>query len=270
MFTRTAILCALALTGCGSSTTTNDPPGQLYGEVHVHGFLGGSHPGALFVATPVPAADAHGDDIVDEVAAPIGSAGDCVLRPGVCSDCPPPPDPIEGGTVRIRGGLAQGDVELVFVTSQQTYLPTTSWTQGPIFTGGETLSFDGAGAAAPGFSGSLVAPVPLVLTTPSSQPRLGGGDFAVAWIPDQSTRIDVVLLASTRDGRAAMIECVVPDADGQVTIASSLLAGLPAPPRDVELQVSRDVIVAGPSSHAGWGVLLHAGFETELSWHEDL
>lgn len=51
-----ASLAAIVSTGC---SPTDPAPRAFYGEVHVHGFAGGSHPGALFIAATVPADQAR-------------------------------------------------------------------------------------------------------------------------------------------------------------------------------------------------------------------
>jgi hypothetical protein len=260
-----AALIALALTGCGNMSQPGPP--QLYGEVHIHGFTGGSHPGALFIGSPRPADRVRGDDVADDPPPSLASDGPCALYATICATCADPPPPIDGGPVHITGGLGIADVELAWISSQHTYLPSTP-IDAAIFTGGEPLEVSASGAKAPGFRGSIVAPRPLALLAPASRPLLGSGDFRIAWAPDNGTRIDVVLIGSTGDGKAALIECIADDAGGQVTVPASLIAGLPAAPRDLQLEVSRDVIGSAASDSAGLSVLLHAGWETELSWHE--
>ena len=258
-----ASLAAIVSAGCSSKDPAGALPRAFYGEVHVHGFAGGSHPGALFIAAAVPADQVDGDDILP--APPVdATVGSCRLMTRSCADCPAPPPPIDGGGVHIKGGRGIADVELRFVGG--TYRPTVPL-GGALFEGGETLTIDGAGATAAGFRGTLAAPMPLVLTLPRSA-RLGDGDFMVAWVPDRSTRVDVTLVVSTTDGRFATIECVGDDASGELAVPAALVARLPETPRDVQLLVSRDVIVAQPSDHGGLAVVTHAGFETALSWHE--
>ena len=259
-----ASLAAIVSAGCSSTDPAASPPRAFYGEVHVHGFAGGSHPGALFIAAAVPADQVDGDDILPGPPADATVDG-CRLTTQSCADCPAPPPPIDGGAVRITGGLGIADVELRFVGG--AYRPTLPL-GGALFEGGETLTIDGAGATAAPFHGTLTAPMPLALTLPGSA-RLGGGDFLVAWVPDRSTRIDVTLVVSTSDGRFATIECTGDDRSGALAVPAALVARLPAAPRDVQLMVSRDVIVTVPSDRSGLGVVTHAGFETAQSWHED-
>jgi hypothetical protein len=51
-------------------------------------------------------------------------------------------------------------------------------------------------------------------------------------------------------------------------LPTALLALLPAAPRQMQLQVSRDVIAVAPSDAAGEGVVLHAGYEATVQWEE--
>jgi hypothetical protein len=188
--------------------------------------------------------------------------------PPLCADCAAPPAPVDAGPVHILGGARIADLELRYSANQHTYLPSQS-PDGAVFAGGEALSVDGSGGAAPGFQGAVTAPVPLVLTQPASRPRLGDADFTVAWVPDRSTRIAITLIASTTDGRVGLIVCTAFDEDVQAVLPASLIAQLPPPPRDLQLEVSRDSIALADSAHTGLGVLLHAGFETTVDWHED-
>ena len=258
------LLATIMSAGCSAKGPANGPPDALYGEVHVHGFIGGSHPGALFIAAAVAADRVDGDEILPGPPAD-ASVGACRLTTQSCVDCPAPPPPIDGGTVHIKGGRGIAEVQLRFAGG--AYRPAAPL-DGAIFAGGELLTIDGAGAAAPAFHGTLAAPMPLVLTMPVSL-RLGDDDFPVAWVPDRSTRVDVTVVVSTTDGRFATIECVGDDASGQVSVPAALIAMLPSAPRDVQLLVSRDVIVAQPSDERGLGVVTHAGFEAAQSWHED-
>ena len=237
-------------------------PAALYGEVHVHGFAGGSHPGALFVASAVPASQASGDSILAEPPA-LATAGDCELA-GPAAVGGAATQPIDGGLVRISGGRGIGEVELAFTS--RGYLPSAPLS-GPLFVGGERLALSGAGAIAPAFTGELEAPRTLILLQPAA-PALPDGDFVVAWVPDRATRIALTLVVSRSDGASAIVTCVADDAAGQVIVPARLLSFLPARPRDVQLIVSRDQLAAAPSGRAGLGVKMHAGFETRLDWHE--
>ena len=67
------------------------------------------------------------------------------------------------------------------------------------------------------------------------------------------------------------VELVVrPAADddaGQLTFPAELIAQLPSPPRDLQLEVSRDQIgvALGP---VDTGVLIHAAYEVSLNAHQ--
>jgi hypothetical protein len=84
-----------------------------------------------------------------------------------------------------------------------------------------------------------------------------------------STRVQVTLIVSTSDGRFALVQCSADDTAAQSLLPATLMAQLPAPPRDVQLEVSRDQIVRVPSSQAGLGVIAHAGYAVSVDWHED-
>jgi hypothetical protein len=238
---------------------------RIYGEVHVHSFSGGSHPGALFLATGAPAASVEGDSILP-AAPPVASDGACTFSDGSCAGCVTPPPPVDAGPVHIRGGAGIADVELTFSAQQRTYLAVAAIDRS-IFDGGETLALDGDGAAAAAFHGTLIAPAPLQLTEPRN-PGLGSGDLEIAWIPGTASRVLISLVASTTDDRWSMVECTGDDSLGRVTVPASLLARFPAPPRDLQLGASRDQLTFAHSARAGDGVVLHAGFAVQVSWHE--
>jgi hypothetical protein len=254
-------LVALALLcGCGGSGGTH----ALYGEVHVHGFPGGSHPGALFVKQAVPAAQVAGDELIPDLTAS-ASDGACTLSESNSTGRRGSPALVDAGPVHITGGANIPDVELR--DSSGSYLPATP-VSGAIFAGGETLHVAGDGAQAPAFAGALEAPLPLVLTAPAG-PGLGTGDFTVAWVAGSSTRVAITLIVSTADGRFALAQCIADDAAAQSVVPAALIAQMPAPPRDVQLEVSRDRIVWLPSAAGGLAVIAHAGFEVSVGWHED-
>jgi len=257
-----ACFIALLLCSCGGDAGVQ----RLYGEVHIHGFAGGSHPSALFLAVGTPVSSVDGDSILPGQP-PSDRAAGCTLFDGACTGCAPPPPPVDAGPVHIRGGAGIADVELGFVAAQRTYLPGAP-VERAIFAGGESLAVDGDGAVAPAFRGAVIAPAPLVLTAPSA-PGLGDGDFEVAWPADVASRVDVQLVASTSDGRYAIVECVADDSAGRVALPGSLLRRLPPRPRDLQLEASRDQLTVAKSVQSGDGVVLHAGYAVQLHWHED-
>jgi hypothetical protein len=58
------------------------------------------------------------------------------------------------------------------------------------------------------------------------------------------------------------------DTDGAFTLSDGLLAGLPPPPRDLSLEISRDEL-SFASAGQGRGVILHSGYALTLTGHED-
>jgi hypothetical protein len=236
--------------GCSSP-----PIERLYGEVHVHAYANGVHPAALFVAQPLPAARASGESIFGQDAPPLGS---CVagLAAGI-GDL----RAVDAGKVDISGSQ---QVELRFDDGVRTYLPSAPLPPS-LFNGGERLHMSAAGAEAPAFDGQLTAPAPLELLSPLV---LDHADDEIRWRPGDATRIALILVASRSDGQWTAISCAAADRDGQITISPSLLAVLPPPPRDLQLQVSRDQIVRVAGARPGDGVVLHAGWQVSLAGNE--
>jgi hypothetical protein len=244
----------------------------LYGEVHVHEFASGVHPGALFVAQPVAASATSGDSLFPP--ATTTQSGSCALTLSSPETNAPLPGPIaaglaDAGVVRIAGGHGIAEVDLAVQLPEGSYLPTSRLPPGqPIFSGGETLRISGGGgASAAAFAGSLAAPRPLTLTAPATLALTGGADLPIAWVADHASRIDATLVVSTSDGRWAIVECESSDEAGQLALPAALLAAVPEAPRDLQLEVSRDQlgVAAGPSDT---GVLIHAGYEASLDAHQ--
>jgi hypothetical protein len=255
---------ACALSAC-SGATTLPPPTQLYGEVHVHQFPGGTHPAALFLAQAVATASVDGDTVVPSVTLPTVTMGACVLTlPSSCAPpCGPVPDYIDGGAVHLRGERG-GAIDLMFAAETGGYDAATQTER--VFADGERITVRGDGAVAPPFSGEIVAPATLVAELPS--PLAVKSGLAISWVPDRSDYLSLALAASTSDGSWGVVACRAADGDGQITVPPSLLAQLPPPPRQLSLSLSRDRLgyADGP---AGEGILLHAGFALSAMGHED-
>ena len=112
--------------------------------------------------------------------------------------------------------------------------------------------------------GHVVAPQPLTLSAPTDVSQIGSDDLELRWTPSNATQIAILLVASTSDGRWAQVRCTGDDTTGRISIGAPLLAALPAPPRDLQLQVSRDQIERVPSARDGDGVVLHAAQQISL------
>jgi hypothetical protein len=270
------LLGALALFAVGSAACAGaaapPAPSSLYGEVHVHQFRGGVHPGALFVAPPVAASATRGDSLFPP--ATTLQSGRCTLTRSPAQGDAPLPGPIaaglaDAGLVRIVGGAGIAEVDLALRLPEGSYLPASPLPPGrPIFDGGETLRISGAGgASAAPFAGSLQAPRPLTLTAPAALALADGADLPIAWVADHASAVSATLVVSTSDGRWAIVACDSSDEAGQLALPAALLAALPPPPRDLQLEVSRDQIgvALGP---VDTGVLIHAAYEVSLNAHQ--
>jgi len=238
--------------------------GKLVGEIHVHGFAGGVHPAALFLSTPVSADEVDGDSVVPEAT---GTKRDgCVIVSSDDKSAPPELHVVDAGALRILGGLGVPRVELAFHPGEG-YLPVGELPRRELFGGGEPLTYEADGGEAPAFRGSLVAPVPLELYAPAKL-TLPGTSLTVRWKPDRAERIQLALIASTRQGRWVAIRCRAVDAAGVFTFPAALVAKLPPPPRDLQLEVTRNQIVRAATAVEGVGVILHASFARKLDGHD--
>jgi hypothetical protein len=258
-----ASLVLLMLCGCHSSAPR--AVRKLVGEVHVHGFEGGSHPCATFVAAPVAADAIDGDTIVAPLA-PL-SRGSCMATTSSDPVSSAQLKEVDAGPLRILGGRGIERVELAF-ESGVGYRPVGAFPRSPLFTGGEPLRFEADGAAAPAFKGTLAAPARLDVTEPAPLTGVKNG-LTVRWKPDRGERIVLTLTGSTSDGRWTVVRCRADDAAGAFTFPDAMLARLPPPPRDLQLGVSRDAIARVPTTVEGTGVILHASFARKLDAHEE-
>jgi hypothetical protein len=263
------IACAAA---CASHSSDPAPamPSWLYGEVHVHEFSGGVHPGALFVAHPIAADKTSGDELFPSATTLQSKSCSLLLSASTTAVEPTPPAPVmaDAGLVRIKGGAGISEVDLLAHPPDRSYLPASLLPPGePIFTGGEMLQFSGSGASAPAFAGALAAPRPLTLERPETPTLSDGEALVITWLPDHAARVSATLVASTTDGRWALVECDAADEDGELALPAELLAQVPAAPRDLQLEVSRDQlgVALGPPDS---GVLIHAGYSVTLRAHQ--
>ena len=261
---RLVVLAWTALLACGCHDRAPRALARLAGEVHVHGFTGGFHPAALFVASPVPAERVDGDSLLAQEEP---RAGGCALTSS--SDVRPTPEvtQADAGPLSILGGRGVPRIELAFDKGSgygwRGSLPHTE-----AFTGGELLTFDASGGAAPAFHGTLEAPALLELTAPAKLAVPSDG-FTVRWKAARAERIVLQLVASRPDGKWAVIRCRADDAAGELTFPRALLRQLPPPPRDLQLEVSRNQIARVETQQPGTGVILHASFARKLTAHEE-
>jgi hypothetical protein len=256
------ISCALLTAGCHPRSSQRLR--TLVGEVHIHGFAGGVHPAALFVKSPVAAAQVDGDSIVDERS---DATGESCVSVSSATFAAPRFDMIDAGHLRIKGGTGIRDVELAF-DKQAGYLPVTELPHHELFTGGERLTIETDGHAALPFAGALEAPTRLEITEPANLSLTQTG-LTVRWKPDHAERVKLALVVSRRDGRWVVVRCKAADAAGQFTFPAELLAGLPEPPRDLQLEVTRNQMVRVATAVEGTGVILHASFASKLDAHEE-
>jgi hypothetical protein len=252
----------MGLLGCGSPAV-----GRLFGEVHVHQFPGGVHPAALFLREAVDARLVSYDSVLPSAENVARSDGACrLIVPGLCAPpCGVDPAVVNDGNVRIDGGRGVPSVTMTWQGST-LYVPSPPLPPGAsIFEGGETLEISADGARA--FSVAIRAPLPVVLTAPATLSAPPDG-LTVSWIPDRATRMQLSLVASAGNSYA-LVRCEAADELGRFAIPASMMSALPPPPRDLELEASRDELVRAPSRADGQGVQLHAAYAVQLEAHEN-
>lgn len=268
MVARIALLLMAGLAGCGEPAAGEIA--RVFGEVHLHLYATGTHPAALFVAEPIAVAEVQGDSVLKQVMLPAREEGPCRLV--LPSGCPPPCGPsatfVDAGAVHLRGDRG-GAIDLTFHASLFSYQPVQQLVAGNVLFGaGEQVTVSGDGAQAPAFSGKLRNVEPLERLQPGALPWAKGAPWQVSWTPAHAGRVQIVLTVSTRDGTFSTLTCNVPDESGSFTLQGALVAALPAAPRDLSLDMSRDQLGYGDAG-GGLGVIFHSGASLTVAGHED-
>lgn len=134
----------------------------------------------------------------------------------------------DGGTVVFPWNNATNSYSYPFITYRDTHL----------FNSGDVLTMSAAGGEVPAFSGNVVAPGTLTLTSPDSQTCLPGfpasctldrsSPLTVTWSGGVSGTAIVMLEVNTDRYTPNQVSCTVPAATGSLTIPAAALATLPA------------------------------------------
>jgi hypothetical protein len=155
------------------------------------------------------------------------TVGDC-QRFNCSSGTSTPQSLVQAGNVTITG-LAH-DVSLTFMPAQSGYMSSAYgsalWTSSTPATVVVTGSAD-----VPAFSMSIVAPNPIVVTTPlvgagSTYSLSRAGDLAVKWTGGVEGSVTVSLTSSNAPGGSVTISCAVDAAKGQITVPATFMSGL--------------------------------------------
>jgi hypothetical protein len=244
-------LGVMILSGCTSGAV--DPQPQSAGiaaDVHVHQFGVGSHVSAGFSTRAVPFHPELDEQLAEFVDRPARTDGPCALYvshrcdpicdgthqycsgANVCSEYAPIPF-VDGGPVVVAGSSLAPKITVTwdpkgFYRSDRSPLL-------PVFAGGESLVVDASGPFA--FDAEATAPHDPQILAPTAGFHLGAQGLHVAWT-GQEARIAVRIAASTKSGDYGSIVCLDDD-HGALDLPSSLVAGLPPPPRDLHLEVER-------------------------------
>lgn len=116
-------------------------------------------------------------------------------------------------------------------------LPYALMGAGNRFAPGETVTFAATGNAVPAFTAEVVAPESVDVTLPAV---LDGTSPTITWTGVGGDTMQIVLSAG-----AATAYCVVPAADGTVTIDQSLLTGLTGPATVIASYFATTTVVVG-------------------------
>lgn len=116
-------------------------------------------------------------------------------------------------------------------------LPYALMGAGNRFAPGETVSFAATGNAVPAFTAEVVAPESVDVTLPAV---LDGTSPTITWTGVGGDTMQIVVAAG-----AATAYCIVPAADGTVTIDQSLLTGLTGPATVIASYFATTTVVVG-------------------------
>jgi hypothetical protein len=200
---------------------------KIVGYVGLHQFAEGSHAWATFHRDGVDARSYAGDDPFGREPAATRKSGPCALHPMTALDATPL-HLFDAGAITARGGAT--DVRMWF--AEQGYVTEPQPGRARLFFGGERLSVTGRD-----FSTTVSAPTLPTITEPSALKIPATGPLRVRWKSDAAPTMVIVLSASSPSGDA-FIRCATNDG-GALDIHEDLLALLPAPPREMRLDVER-------------------------------
>lgn len=186
-----------------------------------------------------------------------GALAPCVqVMDGACtvSDCPvstTAPPALDGGPLTVRVGARTFTTR--YSASDGYYTPDTVMMA--VWSGGEAVSFSGAGSAVvPPFTGTLTAPAAVVLTQPAL-PAPGtplmitrAAPLTATWQGRGAGEV-VVTVAVSGSSRSVSAVCAAPAAAGALTVSSQVLTRLPAGSGSFSSYVRAfDVVTAGSAS----------------------
>lgn len=253
------VALGVAFLGCAPSPPTSvrdagarGAPQQIAGHVGLHQFADGSHAWATF-ADPVAVDGYHGDD-------PFGIEPPPTLQSGACSLHPMAP--LQPAPLHLRDA---GEIRASGATPLRMWFTAGGYATDPapgrarLFFGGEHLAIVG-GSGDLAFDTTVTAPTRPQVTAPVELHVPSSGALTVAWDSESSPTMVVVLTASSPSGDA-FIRCATSDV-GTLTIAHELLSALPAPPRELRLDVERFEERLAPTRGGTVGVLVRLAHTT--------
>jgi hypothetical protein len=225
--------------------------------VHIHQYSDGAHLSALFIDPATPVARTSFDSALPAAPPMLYDQNGCTAYSlGECENngCPVPPL-LDIGPVTLDG--LPMPIELQWDRSLEGYSDFTFL--GSFVDPGADVQIHAAGTAKFGkVDGSVHIPA---AWNPSS--TLANGTAAgleASWTPSgdgSNVRVLVSVLPNT--GFGAVADCVVSEAKGQYRVPDDLMALLPPPPRQVQLELSRYRLVDLPIGD-GRAIRVHGGF----------
>jgi hypothetical protein len=256
---------------------------ELVGEVHLHQYPDGSHAWAAFLQQGIPVTTFHRDSVTEIDTVVTKTDGPCNLYvaptcTSVClgatfcyapDTCQPLPawTYINGGEVDVTGSSLIPLIRMYWDAAASSYDSDPAPGGLTLFAGGEQLKIVG-GTGEFAFRGTVPAPMPLVLLSPSPSEDfhmpLGATALPLTWKSLNSGSIEVLITASSPSGAEGEIRCYTDDT-GSLTVPADLMAAMPPPPRATTFEILRNVEIVMPIARPGAGVFIHAGQTTWMT-----
>jgi hypothetical protein len=251
------LLVFASLLALGACKAADPPVRSLAGEIHLHQYGDGAHLSALFIDPATPIERTSFDSALPAAPPSLYDRNGCtafLLSECDNNGCPVPP-PIDVGPVAVEGLPMPID----FKYDQQLEGYDDYTIIGPFLPPGAEPEIHASGSARfPAFSGSVKIPAEF---NPSSTLMQGtSAGLEVSWTPSRDgSEVRVLVSVLPTMGTGAVASCQVDEALGQYRVPDDLMALLPPPPRQVQLELSRYRLANLPLGD-GRAVVVHGGY----------
>jgi hypothetical protein len=150
--------------------------------------------------------------------------------------------PFSAGTIEITG--AAMPITLT-PTAGNAYNAVSGAVQ--LFQGGETITFDAAGADVPAFLVTVPAPPPLSVVQPPAAPVTtlsGSVEFVPTWTPVADGEVTILMMVEPSPTLLAVVSCNFPASAGSGTVPAGIMSALgPSAGGTLDITLQHEVLV---------------------------